>query len=118
MSNLLKCTEKKILSDHVHPFEELLTLSPHDVLDKFKKLQQDEFRKVICSLSEPDNGLMRFFNNIKNQSKGLDCGEFKNLLIYRAADFEEIMLELHEHVMSHPVWLHPCLLYTSDAADD
>ncbi len=99
-SDLLNIDEsgKLHLQDGIHHLEDLLELSPKEILEHFRKDQVSDFLSVIESS--------------KNIKERIEKETFTSLdLPYlQQAAFKDLFLELHEHVMSHPVWLHPFFL--------
>lgn len=83
------------LADHVHPFVDLLELGPDQILERFRDSQREDFLKVIRS---PE---LTGFRLIEGDSgagpENLPTGQ----------TLEDLFLDLHDHVMSHPVWIHP-----------
>ncbi|KIL98949.1 hypothetical protein CCC_02399 [Paramagnetospirillum magnetotacticum MS-1] len=80
--------------DCVHPLPDLLQLSTDQVLDSFIASQRTDFTRVIAEVAEPGSELNRIFRQ-------MDGG------MVDAARLGEMFLDLHTHVMDHPVWRHP-----------
>lgn len=95
------------LLPEVHPLQNLLELSGEEVLSRFKTSQVDDFGKVIAELEDPQNPLNRFFAELRALA-GQDPGNpFPHSRLFRAGEIGRLFLDLHDHVMSHPVWRHP-----------
>ncbi|BAE51338.1 iron-containing redox enzyme family protein [Paramagnetospirillum magneticum] len=77
--------------ESVHPLPDLLRLSTDQLLDSFIASQRRDFTRVIEQVAEPGSALNGIFREL-----GAD-----------AARLGEMFLELHTHVMDHPVWRHP-----------
>lgn len=80
-----------LVPNFVHPLPHLLHLSVDQVLDSFIISQREDFSQVIAQVAEPGSGLNTVFREL-----GADAGRLSDLF-----------LELHTHVMDHPVWRHP-----------
>jgi hypothetical protein len=89
----------------VHPLPNLLTLSAEDVLEAFRASQVRDFRIVIASAEMPSSPLYRLFAEMRARVPAEN--PFHRLALFRPGALGALFLELHEHVMEHPVWLHP-----------
>ncbi|MES9993281.1 MAG: hypothetical protein ABW098_15130 [Candidatus Thiodiazotropha sp.] len=94
----------------VHPLPELLTLEADQVLAAFRESQLKDFTRVIDELGAADNPLHRLFEDMQAIAQSEPGNEFGELDLFRPGALQEMFLELHEHVMSHPVWSHPCFI--------
>ncbi len=85
---------------HIHHMKDLLEVSPATILARFKEDQQRDFEKILESEELLLQGILRYPGAKPDTSSDplshLDHGQI--LRLFR---------ELHDHVMSHPVWLHP-----------
>lgn len=88
------------LLPEVHHLAELLEMSADEVLAAFKQSQQADFSRVIDGLNDADNPLRRILDGLA--PLGLSPVDPQAL--------KALFLDLHDHVMSHPVWRHPFFL--------
>ena len=98
------------LAPGVHPLNELLELDPEQVLDRFKHSQIVDFSKIINELQEPNNPLYGLFAELRTIAARDPANPFPNNRIFTKGALEALFLDLHEHVMDHPVWRHPMFL--------
>ncbi len=98
------------LLDGVHPFPDLLSLDPEELLKRFKVSQQKDFSELIDQLENPGNPLNRFLGRLHDIAEKEPGNRFNELDLFRSGALRELFLELHDHVMEHPVWLHPFFL--------
>ncbi|MEW8030084.1 MAG: hypothetical protein AB2792_13560 [Candidatus Thiodiazotropha sp.] len=94
----------------VHPFPDLLSLEAGQVLEAFRQSQLRDFTRVIDELESEDNPLYRLFGDMRAIADSDPTNKFSELDLFRPGALRETFLELHEHVMSHPVWSHPCFV--------
>jgi hypothetical protein len=94
----------------VHPLPNLLSLDADQVLAEFKQSQLKDFTRVIAELDAIDNPLNRFFGDMRTIAEKEAGNRFSELELFRPGALQRMFLELHEHVMAHPVWRHPCFL--------
>ncbi len=88
----------------VHPFPDLLDLSCEEIVERYRAQQLRDFRTVMARAGR-DGGLVRSLPRLAEM-----LAHDRGHPIVRALDVErmnENFAGLHEHVMSHPVWLHP-----------
>ncbi len=98
------------LLDEVHPFPELLNLSAEEVLRQFKVSQQKDFSEIIDQLEDPENPLKKMLDELRSIAVKDDGNLFSELDLFRPGALRELFLDLHDHVMEHPVWIHPFFL--------
>lgn len=77
------------LPAHIHPLADLLDLSAEEVLTAFRASQQRDFLEIVAEANDPGSALHQTLSPLG--ARGL----------------ESLFLDLHDHVMSHPVWRHP-----------
>jgi hypothetical protein len=94
----------------VHPMRDLLEMDAEQVLERFKRDQVKDFTKVIAELKDPANPLNRMFTELRELAEKDPSNPFPQNRIFQEGALESMFLELHEHVMSHPVWRHPFFL--------
>jgi hypothetical protein len=94
----------------VHPLPNLLSLDTEQVLDEFRQSQLEDFTRVIEELDSIDNPLYRLFEDMRAIADRDPANKFNDLELFKQGALQGMFLELHEHVMSHPVWSHPCFI--------
>nr|CAX83855.1 conserved uncharacterized protein [uncultured bacterium] len=91
---------RPVLSPEVHHLPHLLEMDAEAVLASFKKSQADDFTRIIEGLNDPANPLKRILDQLV--PLGLAPVDPNAL--------QRLFIDLHDHVMSHPVWHHPFFL--------
>jgi hypothetical protein len=91
---------RPVLPPEVHHLPHLLKMSAPEVLASFKQSQQADFVRVIDELGRPGNPLKAILDGLA--PLGLQSPDPLAL--------KALFLDLHEHVMGHPVWRHPFFL--------
>jgi hypothetical protein len=94
----------------VHPLPELLSMDADQVLQAFRESQLRDFSHVLDELEAPDNPLHRLFEEMRAIAERDPGSLFSELDLFRPGALRQMFLELHQHVMSHPVWSHPCFV--------
>lgn len=94
----------------VHPLPDLLNLSAEEVLESFRVSQIRDFTRVIASLEGEDNSLHRLFGRMREIAEADPANRFNKLALFEPGALQSMFTELHEHVMCHPVWRHPCFV--------
>lgn len=94
-----------ILPDTVHPLPNLLKLSAEGVLDAFRASQRADFTKVVAEVEQPGAPLHSLFERLRGRAEA--DNPFHNTALFRPGALQALFLDLHDHVMSHPVWRHP-----------
>lgn len=95
------------LLDGVHPFPDLLSMDAEEILHRFKTSQLKDFTEVIGQLGNPGNPLHQMLEELRAIAEKEEGNRFDELDLFRPGALQELFLELHDHVMDHPVWLHP-----------
>ncbi len=98
---------KTELPASVHPMADLLELSTEEVLARFKQSQQQDFTQIIGELEDPANPLHRMLHELRDIAARQTGNPFPQNRLFTQGALEELFLELHNHVMDHPVWRHP-----------
>jgi hypothetical protein len=98
------------LLDEVHPLPNLLSLDAEEVFRQFKVSQQKDFSDMIGDMENPDNPLYKMLAEMRDIAVKEQGNRFNELDLFRSGALQELFLELHNHVMEHPVWLHPFFL--------
>jgi hypothetical protein len=106
----LSDTGEPRLRQDVHPFTDLLNLDAEAVLETFKQSQLRDFSKIIGQLEAPGNPLNQMLTELRDISSREAGNRFHELDLFRPGALRETFIELHEHVMDHPVWRHPFFL--------
>lgn len=95
------------LPEAVHPMADLLDLSAEQVLARFKDSQQQDFSAVIKELEDPANPLYRMLHELRDIAARQPGNPFPGNRLFAAGALQDMFLDLHNHVMDHPVWRHP-----------
>lgn len=95
------------LFENVHHLQDMLQMEAEEVLARFKKDQVTDFQKVIRELNDPNNPLNRQFAQLREIAEKQPGNPFLQTALFNPGALEEMFLELHDHVMEHPVWRHP-----------
>ena len=94
-----------VLPESVHPMPNLLELNAVGVLDAMRRSQQSDFSAMIAQIENPGAPLHDLFASLRDR---VPAGHpFHRIAPFRQGALEAMFLDLHDHVMSHPVWLHP-----------
>jgi hypothetical protein len=91
----------------VHHLQELLQMDAEEVLERFKQDQVADFQQVIKELDDPSNPLNRQFATLRAIAEQEPGNPFVDTALFKPGELEKMFLELHDHVMEHPVWRHP-----------
>lgn len=91
----------------VHHLPDLLQMDAETVLARFKRDQVSDFRQVIRELDDPHNALNRQFAQLRTIAEKQPGNPFSRTALFNPGALEAMFLELHDHVMDHPVWRHP-----------
>jgi pyrroloquinoline quinone (PQQ) biosynthesis protein C len=95
---------------HVHHLAELLEMDAEAVLERFKRDQVDDFRRVVTELKDPNNPLYAQFADLRTIAEQQEGNPFLETALFKPERLEAMFMALHEHVMAHPVWRHPFFL--------
>ncbi len=95
------------LQEGVHPMPNLLSLDAEQVLQAFKRSQQEDFSVVIDQLEAPHNPLNRMLNELRAIAAKDPANRFPHLELFQPNALRKLFIDLHDHVMDHPVWRHP-----------
>ncbi|MEJ2591097.1 MAG: hypothetical protein P8178_06820 [Candidatus Thiodiazotropha sp.] len=98
------------LQPGVHPMPDLLSLSAEEVLESFRQSQISDFTRVIGALEGEDNPLHRLFGQMRAIAEQEPGNRFNRLELFQPGALQSMFMQLHEHVMRHPVWRHPCFV--------
>jgi hypothetical protein len=111
-SDLLDVTAdgRPVLLPAVHPLQDLLELEGEQVLARFKSSQMEDFGKVILELEDPRNALNQLFGELRAIAERDPKNPFPRNRLFRPGEIGKLFLDLHDHVMGHPVWRHPFFL--------
>ena len=101
------------LPDAIHPFPDLLELTPDQVLERYKVQQRQDFEAVFLRLKE-DGGFLPALPWVRTMLE-----QDPDNVVGRNADVDRmraLFADMHQHVMAHPVWTHPFFRRFFDAA--
>lgn len=101
---------KPLVLPEVHHIAGLLQLDAEELLNRFKADQVDDFKKVIAELDDPQNPLFLLFDELRQLAEAQGDNPFGRSALFTPGELEKMFLELHDHVMEHPVWRHPFFL--------
>ncbi len=107
-----------LLQPGVHPFPDLLNLDAQVVLQRFKESQTTDFSRLMDDMEQPGNPLNRMLENLRQIAAKDPDNRFDALELFQPGMLRNRFLELHNHVMDHPVWLHPFFLRLFEADFD
>jgi hypothetical protein len=100
------------LPPEVHPLPHLLELSAEGVLAAFRDSQRADFTRVVAEVGQPGAALHGLFADLRRR---VDAGNpFHHTALFTPGALEALFLDLHDHVMSHPVWRHPFFVRVFD----
>lgn len=91
--------------ESVHPMANLLDVSAEQLLDAFRDSQRADFSAIIGDMDKPGSALHQVFAEMAERV-GAD-NPFHRTALFRPGALAALFLDLHDHVMSHPVWRHP-----------
>ncbi len=89
----------------VHPLENLLQLDARGLLDSMRDSQRRDFLHMVAEIEAPASALHRMFAGLRDRAPA--GNPLHDIPLFRPGALAELFLDLHDHVMSHPVWLHP-----------
>ncbi len=107
---------RTVLPEAVHPLPDLLDLSADGVLDVLRRTQQNDFLAMVADVEEPGAPLHALFAALRERTP--DDHPFRRIALFRKGALRDMFLDLHDHVMSHPVWLHPFFVRVFDGRID
>lgn len=96
---------RPVLPDAVHPLPDLLSMTPEEVLEAFRNSQSRDFIRVVEEAEAPGSDLHRLFGALRDRVP--EGHPFRKAAPFRQGALKELFLDLHDHVLSHPVWRHP-----------
>ena len=91
----------------VHPLPHLLQLDAPSLLQAFEQNQTADFTRVIEEIESPDNALHQLFAELRTIAETQSANPFAQACLFQPGELRRLFLELHAHVMGHPVWRHP-----------
>lgn len=91
--------------ESVHPMANLLDVSAEQLLDAFRHSQRADFSAIIGDMDKPGSALHQVFAEMAARV-GAD-NPFHRTALFRPGALAALFVDLHDHVMSHPVWRHP-----------
>ncbi len=88
-----------------HPLPNLLELSAEEILASCRRNQQLEFTNTLRKMR---HGAGEVTSDIPLLRRYLSCYPSERLHQRLSTNvLEQLFLQMHEHVMAHPVWVHP-----------
>jgi hypothetical protein len=93
------------LAPGVHPLPDLLEMEAEAVLDAFRASQRQDFAQVIGEVDRAQGPLHTLFDGIRQAAA--PGNPILELAPFRPGALHALFEDLHDHVMSHPVWRHP-----------
>ncbi|MCG7922224.1 MAG: iron-containing redox enzyme family protein [Candidatus Thiodiazotropha lotti] len=111
-SDLLKNSESDgpVLLPGVHPLPNLLSLDAEQVLEAFRQSQLEDFTTIISDLDASESSLHHIFETLLTIAEKDPDNRLSSLSIFQPGAMQTLFVDLHDHVMSHPVWRHPCFV--------
>lgn len=97
--------DRPVVTETVHPLPNLLDLGAEGVLESMRRSQKNDFTAMVAEVEEPGSPLHALFADLRNRVPA--DHPFHRIALFRKGALQEMFLDLHDHVMSHPVWLHP-----------
>ncbi len=99
-----------LVPEAVHHLPSLLLMSPEAILDAFRASQQEDFTAMLAGLARPDTDLGAVMAELRALA-GPD-NPFRRTPVGQEdpEQLRALFLDLHDHVMAHPVWRHPFFL--------
>ena len=101
--------ERPVVVETVHPLPNLLELGAGGVLESMCRSQKNDFTAMVAEVEEPGSPLHGLFADLRTRVP--TDHPFHRIALFRKGALQEIFLDLHDHVMSHPVWLHPLFTF-------
>lgn len=89
----------------IHPYADLLNVSPEDVLEFYRQQQRRDFLAFCETLSQEGQTVMDRVPGLKHLPRTSAKDALEGALSREA--LTSVFTELHDHVLGHPVWLHP-----------
>jgi len=94
-----------VMPEAVHPMSNLLQLDASSVLEAMRRSQQKDFSAMVAEVEKPGAPLHDLFAALRHRVP--EDHPFHRIALFRQGALEAMFIDLHDHVMSHPVWLHP-----------
>jgi hypothetical protein len=95
----------RLLPSSVHPVPNLLDLNAEQVLAVFRDSQRADFSVTVAQAETPGSALHDLFSRLGQGV--LADNPFHRIALFTPGALERLFLDLHDHVMAHPVWRHP-----------
>ncbi|HVI50703.1 MAG TPA: hypothetical protein VM661_05785 [Candidatus Sulfotelmatobacter sp.] len=93
------------LPDEIHPMADLLQMDGEQVLAAFRGSQRKDFLELVGQVERPGSALFDLFDGMRRR---VDADNpFHGLALFRPGALADLFVELHDHVLDHPVWRHP-----------
>ncbi len=96
---------RTLLPESVHPLPNLLEMEAGGVLELLRSSQQENFSAMVAEVEAPGAPLHHLFAALRDRVP--QDHPFRGIALFHKGALQDMFLDLHDHVMSHPVWLHP-----------
>lgn len=97
--------DRPCLPESVHPMPDLLNMDAEQVLAAFRDSQRVDFTRVVAEVEEPGSMLHGLFAGLRDRVPA--DNPFHRVALFDQGALQRMFLDLHDHVMNHPVWRHP-----------
>lgn len=104
--------EGGIVPPEVHPLPNLLELSSEGVLEAFRSSQRQDFTAIVADVERPGTPLHALFAQMRDRVPA--SNPFHQSPLFKPGALQEMFLDLHDHVLEHPVWRHPFFVRVFD----
>ena len=94
-----------VLPASTHPLPDLLQRDAAGVLDAMRVAQRRDFLAMVAEIEAPASDLHGLFAALRQRAPA--GNPLHDIALFRPGALADMFLDLHDHVMSHPVWLHP-----------
>jgi len=90
-----------------HPLPNLLELSAAEILDSCRKSQARELTSTLRQARAGEGGIAASIPILRQYMAAYPAESLALRQRLDAAALERLFLRMHDHVMTHPVWVHP-----------
>ncbi len=88
-----------------HPLPDLLDMSAAEILAAYRGSQRSDFLATLGKVREGAGNIATRIGILRRYLDAYPSGDFQERL--HVDTVELLFRQMHEHVMAHPVWLHP-----------
>jgi hypothetical protein len=93
------------LTDLIHPLPDLCSMSAPEILAAYRASQFRDVKETLARVRFDAQDLTQEIGVLKRYLTVYPNASFQRRL--HTDVIEQLFLRMHEHVMSHPVWIHP-----------